>query len=265
MTFGDIFSEINLDSSIIYVIILTNLIFLASKLGVPTLNIIWSFFHDHDIKDLSKIVTNKTTRIFQTSLDEGTVPKDWRKTNIVPIFKKVDKSKPANYRPVSLNTAICSKILEHIIYSNIMNHLSQNNLLSDNQHGFRARQSCETQLITTVQEQAKNMSSGKQIDVILLDFSKAFDKVPHRRLLMKLDHYWQSWYNTEMDTRLSYRTYSTGTARRHTLLHLWCRLWGAPGHGTRTTVVLHIHQWLARICHIKCTTIRWWLPPLSCD
>ena len=70
-----------------------------------------------------------------------------------------------------------------------MNHLSQNNLLSDNQHGFRARRSCETQLITTVQELAKNMSSGKQIDAILLDLSKAFDRVPHRRLLMKLDHY----------------------------------------------------------------------------
>ena len=93
-----------------------------------------------------------------------------------------------------------------------MNHLSQNNLLSDNQHGFRACRSCETQLITTVQELhvAKNMSSGKQIDAILLDFSKAFDKVPHRRLLMKLDLY----------TRLSYRTYSTGATRRHTLFHL---------------------------------------------
>jgi hypothetical protein len=55
MTFGDIFSEINLDSSIIYVIILINLIFLASKLYVPTLNIIWSFLNDHDIKDMSKI------------------------------------------------------------------------------------------------------------------------------------------------------------------------------------------------------------------
>ena len=59
MTFGDIFSEINLDSSIIYVIILTNLIFLASKLGVPTLNIIWSFLHDRDIKDMSKSLQNK--------------------------------------------------------------------------------------------------------------------------------------------------------------------------------------------------------------
>jgi hypothetical protein len=59
MTFGDIFSEINLESSIIHVIILTNLIFLASKLGVPTLNIIWSFLHDRDIKDMSKFATNQ--------------------------------------------------------------------------------------------------------------------------------------------------------------------------------------------------------------
>jgi hypothetical protein len=127
------------------------------------------------LNSLAIVITPAITRIFHTSLDEGTVPKDWRKANIVPIFKKGDKSKPANYRPVSL-TAICSKTLEHIIYSNIMNHLSQNNLLSDNQHGFRTRRSCETQLITTVQELAKNMSSGKQIDAILLDFSKAFDQ-----------------------------------------------------------------------------------------
>jgi hypothetical protein len=123
---------------------------------------------------LASVITPAITRIFQTSLDEGSVPKDWRKANIAPIFKKGDKSKPANYRPVSL-TAICSEILQHIIHSNIMNHLSQNNLLSENQHGFRARRSCETQIITTVQELAKNMSSGKQIDVILLDFSEAFD------------------------------------------------------------------------------------------
>jgi hypothetical protein len=135
------------------------------------------------LNSLASVITPAITRIFQTSLDE-----DWRKANIVPIFKKGDKSKPANYRPVSL-TAICSKILEHIIHSNIMNHLLQNNLLSDNQHGFRARRSCENQLMTTVQELAKNMSNGKQIDAILLDFSKATDKVPHRRLLMKLDHY----------------------------------------------------------------------------
>jgi hypothetical protein len=81
-------------------------------------------------------------------------------------------------------------MLEHIIHSNVMDHLTYYNILSDSQHGFRARRSCETQLVVTIQELAKTQSEGKQIDAILLDFSKTFDKVPHNRLLLKLDHYW---------------------------------------------------------------------------
>ena len=70
-----------------------------------------------------------------------------------------------------------------------MDHLTYYNILSDSQHGFRARRSCETQLVVTIQELAKTQSEGKQIDAMLLDFSKAFDKVPHNRLLLQLDHY----------------------------------------------------------------------------
>ena len=70
-----------------------------------------------------------------------------------------------------------------------MDHQTYYNILSDSQHGFRARRSCETQLVLTIQELAKTQSEGKQIDAKLLDFSKAFDKVPHNRLLLNLDHY----------------------------------------------------------------------------
>jgi len=118
----------------------------------------------------------------------GIVPKDWRTVSILLVFKKGDKSNAANYRPVSL-TAICCKMQEHIICSNIMDPLSTYQILSDCQYGFRARRSCETQLITAIQDLAKNLSEEKQIDAILLDFSKAFDKVPHQRLLLKLKHY----------------------------------------------------------------------------
>ena len=131
------------------------------------------------------------TKFIQVSLDMRIVPKDWRTASIVPVLKKGDKSNAANYRPVSL-TAICCKMQEHIIQhvcSNIMDHLSTYQILSDCQHGFRARRSCETQLITKIQDLAKNMSEGKQIDAVLLDFSKTFDKVPHQRLLVKLKHY----------------------------------------------------------------------------
>jgi hypothetical protein len=69
-------------------------------------------------------------------------------------------------------------------------------ILSDSQNGFRARRSCETQLVVTIQKLAKTQSEGKQIDAILLDFSKAFDKVPHNRLLLKLYHYKHLKYGT---------------------------------------------------------------------
>ena len=68
-----------------------------------------------------------------------------------------------------------------------MKHLENNNILTDVQHGFRKPRSCETQLIKTVNELAKSMNHGEQIDSILLD--KAFDKVCHRKLLLKLEHY----------------------------------------------------------------------------
>ena len=79
--------------------------------------------------------------------------------------------------------------MEHIILSHIAKHLAGNNILIDQQHGFRQRFSCETQLISAINDWAKCINSRSQTDVILLDFSKAFDSVPHQRLLLKLDYY----------------------------------------------------------------------------
>jgi hypothetical protein len=67
-----------------------------------------------------------------------------------------------------------------------MAHFDNNNILSDSQHGFRRRRSCESQLLTTVNNLVKGLDKNEQFDAILLDFSKAFDKVSHTRLLMKL-------------------------------------------------------------------------------
>ena len=75
------------------------------------------------------------------------------------------------------------------LVSNILKHLDEQNILVDCQHGFRAKRSCETQLLTLAHELADNLHNGIQTDLVMLDFSKAFDKVPHRKLLMKMDNY----------------------------------------------------------------------------
>ena len=101
---------------------------------------------------------------------------------------KDSKSNPANYRPVS-PTSLCFKVMEHIILSHIAKHLAADNILIDQQHGFRQRFSCETQLVSVINDWTKCINSRSQTDVILLDFSKAFDSVTHQRLLLKLDYY----------------------------------------------------------------------------
>ena len=127
---------------------------------------------------------------YSISLSRGEVPSDsdWRQANVIPVFKKGEKYLASNYRPVSL-TCICCKVLEHIVVSNMLKHLEIHDILVDCQHGFRAKRSCETQLISLTHELINHLHSGIQNDLIILDFSKVFDKVPHKKLLCKLDNY----------------------------------------------------------------------------
>lgn len=94
----------------------------------------------------------------------------------------------ANYRPVSL-TAIGFKVMEHILHSKIMEHLEEHSILTSAQHGYRIKRSCKIQLIATIHELTSGLSDGHQVDSILLDFAKAFYKVPLNRLLDKLQFY----------------------------------------------------------------------------
>ena len=165
-------------------------------------------FHDHDImRELNKIKINKTpgpdkispkilkeasneivkplTLYFNKSINLGEVPDEWKLANVTPIFKKGDKSHPSNYRPISLTSVIC-KLMETIIRDNIVKHLEQNNLLNDSQHGFRNKRSCLTNLLDFFYDIFKMYDESKAVDVIYLDFQKAFDKVPHKRLLAKI-------------------------------------------------------------------------------
>ena len=140
------------------------------------------------MKLLSEEIAPILASIFRQSLVTGTLPTDWTKAFISPVFKKGDRSSPANYRPVSL-TCIACKLMEHILCTHIRAHLDYHQILAPENHGFRSRHSCETQLLLTTHDLLKERDNGKQIDVAILDFSKAFDTVPHKRLLGKLEQF----------------------------------------------------------------------------
>ncbi len=140
------------------------------------------------LKELAPVIAPMLTVIYQKSYDTGELPDDWKKANVVAIYKKGKNSDPSNYRPISLTCVSC-KIMEHIVASSIMKHAKRHNILYDLQHGFRDKRSCETQFVGFITDVANNMMNGKQTDVLIMDFSKAFDKVGHHCLVEKMKHY----------------------------------------------------------------------------
>ena len=140
------------------------------------------------LKEMVTEIRPFLTITFQNSFDTGIVPKDCRTANVTVIFRKGEKYKASNYRPVSL-TSLCCKIQEHIVTRNVLKQMDEHETLTDCQHGFRARRSCETQLLTLAHELIQGLDKKYQHDLIISGFSKAFGRVPHERLLKKLEQY----------------------------------------------------------------------------
>ena len=136
--------------------------------------------------EIGESVARPLAILFRQSLENGVVPEDWRNANVTPIFKKGSRKKPENYRPVSLTSHIC-KTLERIICQDMVRHLESNNLIKESQHGFRKNKSCLTNLLEFSEKVVNYLDEGSPVDIIYLDFSKAFDKVPHERLAVKLE------------------------------------------------------------------------------
>ena len=126
--------------------------------------------------------------LFQQSFDTTTTPTQWKQALVSAIYKSGSKADPSNYRPISL-TCLCCKIMEHIVLSHMAKHLNSHRILIDDQHGFRERLSTVTQLINSTNDWSETLNKKGQTDVILLDFSKAFDKVSHQHLSNKLSFY----------------------------------------------------------------------------
>ena len=138
------------------------------------------------LKEMRNEIALPLEIIFKESMRSGKIPEEWRDAEVTPIFKKGKKSDPANYRPVSL-TNVIGKVMERVVKEALTEYLEKNALIVEEQHGFRAGRSPLTNIVEFNNTTTKWLDEGKPYDVLYLDFSKAFDVVPHDKLIKKLE------------------------------------------------------------------------------
>jgi hypothetical protein len=137
------------------------------------------------IKEAGNTIVSVLTRLFNLSLSKGIFPKLWKRANVLPIFKKAEQFFATNYRPISL-LCILAKVFEKVIFKYVFNYFRDNFMISMWQSGFLPGVSTVTQLIEIYDQFCRAVSHGKDIRVVFLDISKAFDRVWHTGLLHKL-------------------------------------------------------------------------------
>jgi len=141
--------------------------------------------HPRVLRELADVIAEPLCIIFERSWRTGEVPKDWRKASVTPIFKKGKKEDPGNYRPVSL-ASIPGKVMEQLILEVIIKQVEEKKVIRSSQHGFTKGKSCLTNFIAFYDGMTGWVDEGRAVDVVYVDFSKAFDTVSHNSLLGKL-------------------------------------------------------------------------------
>ena len=140
------------------------------------------------LRELAEVVAEPLSVIYQRSWRTGEVPEDWRTASVTPVFKKGKKEDPGNYRPVSL-ASVPGKVMEQLVLNAISRLLGDKEVIRSTQNGFTKGRSCSTKLVAFYEDVTSWVDWGRVVDVVYLDFSKAFDTVPHDVLITKLRKY----------------------------------------------------------------------------
>ena len=140
------------------------------------------------LKYTSKTISVPLTKLFNLSLEQNIYPCLWKVAHVMPLYKKGDKSEAGNYRPVSLISCV-GKAFERVIFKHVYNHIADNNLLYKYQSGFLPRHSTVHHLIEIIHQTCLALENYETSCHIFCDISKAFDRVWHRGLIVKLEKY----------------------------------------------------------------------------
>ena len=137
------------------------------------------------LKNIAYSISRPLSMILNKSLQLGRFPEQWKLANVVPIYKKNDRSVASNYRPVSLLSNL-SKVFERLVFNKLYEYFDTQNLLTERNSGFKKQDSTINQIIHITQRIYNALDDHKDVCMIFLDISKAFDKVYHEGLLFKL-------------------------------------------------------------------------------
>ena len=140
------------------------------------------------LKDTAYVISKSLAHIINCSLMSGVVPNDFKRVRVVPVCKSSAHENFGNYRPISVLPAI-SKILEKCVHSQLIEHLEENNLLSQNRFGFCKYRSAELAVVWFTDQIRRSMDAGILTGAIYVDMSKAFDTVGHTGIINKLSDY----------------------------------------------------------------------------
>ncbi len=174
------------------------------------------------LKQIALHVALPLSIIFTKSFESNELPEDWKAANVVPVHKKGKKCSVENYRPISL-TSVASKVMESIIKRTLVQYLTSNKLISPDQHGFLARHSTDTQLLQYLNYVTSNVDKRLFVDVLYLDFAKAFDTVSHNKLI----HLLNNSYGINGNLLLWIKAFLTNRKQRVSIdnsFSEWCRI-----------------------------------------